>query len=132
MSAFFLSAASITMSIDIRRCADHSVSDRHGRRYSGADRPDHCRACADQRLYRFRCAGTVVQLTARKRLRQMLHSDVSAPAHNTGALLENIGKIAKAGFTDAAPSAAGSCGRPAGVPRCISVQSYLCGSLSFG
>ena len=28
----------------------------------------------------------------------VLHRDVSAPAHNAGALLENTGKIAKAGF----------------------------------
>ena len=27
------------MSIDIRRCADRSVSDRHGRRYSGLTGP---------------------------------------------------------------------------------------------
>ena len=28
----------------------------------------------------------------------VLHRDVSAPAHNTGALMENTGKIAEAGF----------------------------------
>ena len=43
-------------------------------------------------------SGMVLGTRQGKRLRQMLHRDVSAPAHNAGALLENTGKIAEAGF----------------------------------